>query len=238
MKKRIINERPDWEFWVADNVADWDAPSHWERRRCFSMEEKLKPGMVLLDVGAEHGWLSALYASFVGPENMVLIEPSPEFWPNIRKTWAANGYADPLACWAGFVSNVNKNDSTDFAPGWPLYADLDAPECGGMAYRYLFGEHDIPAITIDTLALTLGRPVDAITIDIEGAELLAIHGATDVLTYAKPLVWISIHPDLMERDFGQAKQELLDLMDRRRYDGTLLEIDHEEHWLFLPRGLA
>ena len=137
MKLREINEQPRWTYWVPDSIADWDAPSHWERERLASMEEHLKPGMVLYDVGTEHGWLSAVYGGFVGYENMVLIEPSPEFWPNIRKIWECNGFPEPLAAFQGFIGD----QADPLGPGveaesiWP--ACSVGPECGAMAYRYL-----------------------------------------------------------------------------------------------------
>lgn len=234
MKPRIINERPDWEFILPDSIADWDAPSHWERARCASMEKELSPGMVLYDVGSEHGWLSALYATFVGPENMVLIEPSPEFWVNIRKTWDANGFADPLFCFDGFVSDESDAVSLLGPREWPESARLDGPEEPAMAYRYLFGGHPIPKLTIDDLAIAARRPPDAITVDIEGAELLAMRGAADTLAIYRPLVWISVHPDLMRRDFGVGPVELFDFMDRAGYHREHLETDHEEHHFFRP----
>lgn len=242
MKRRVINENKDWNFWVPDSIADWDAPSHWERERLASMQRHLKPGMVLYDIGVEHGWLSAVYGGFVGHENMVLVEPSPEFWPNIRMTWQHNGFPGPLAAYVAFAGD--KVAGEPFSDVWPAAAD--GPECGAMAYRYI-GQHvDIPTITIDRIAVENtyedwesraidrdGTP-DAITIDIEGAELLALQGATDVLEQCRPLVWISIHPDLMERDFGYTDTELHIFMAEMGYHGKHIHTDHEEHWLFTP----
>lgn len=234
MKPRTINEIEEWTFILPDSIADWDAPSHWERARCQSMWSILKPGMTLYDVGSEHGWLSALYGTFVGHENMVLIEPSPEFWVNIHKTWVANGFADPAYCWPGFVADESDGPPWISGSDWPSFADVDAPEIGGMAYRYLGGEHPIPRITIDDLVSLSGIVPDAITMDIEGAELVAMRGAARTLRTYRPIVWISIHPDLMERDFGHTKRELKEFMMGCGYDADLLEIDHEEHWLFRP----
>jgi FkbM family methyltransferase len=167
---------------------------------------------------------------------MVLIEPSPEFWVNIRKTWVANGFREPKWCWSGFISDEDALDGADLTGNWPVSADLEAPECPGMAYRYLFGPHPIPKITIDTLVATSDIVPDAITIDIEGAELLALRGAEFTLRNDGPTVWVSVHPDLMERDFGHTPAQLHAFMADLGYSGELLEIDHEEHHLFLPEG--
>ena len=233
MKLREINEQPRWTYWVPDSIADWDAPSHWERERLASMEEHLKPGMVLYDVGTEHGWLSAVYGGFVGYENMVLIEPSPEFWPNIRKIWECNGFPEPLAAFQGFIGD----QADPLGPGveaesiWP--ACSVGPECGAMAYRYL-GTEGINTRSIDQLA-GLGFPPDAVTIDIEGAELLALWGAEGTLRHHRPLVWVSVHEDLMRRDFSLDPLALHRFMESVGYLGEYLVTDHEAHWLFMPK---
>lgn len=231
MKLREINERPEWTFWVPDSIADWDAPSHWERARLASMQELLKPGYTLVDVGTEHGWLTAVYGGFCGHENVILVEPSPEFWPNIRLIWEHNDFPNPFACYQAFAGDENAGEY-EVPDMWPDCAEGD--EIGAMAYRYIGQHADIATVTIDKIALNHDVWIDAITIDIEGAELLALRGAAHVLIEHRPLVWVSIHPDLMERDFGHKRSDVLDLMASLDYTAERLEIDHEEHWLFRP----
>ena len=230
MKLREINENPEWTYWLPDSIADWDAPSHWERERLASMQAYLRPGMVLYDIGVEHGWLSAVYGAWCGYENMVLVEPSPEFWPNIHKVWTRNLFPGPIGCFQAFAGERTRGKPINDV--WP--AASDGPECGGMAYRYMFDKAhaaDVPTITIDRIAAAT-RPPDAITIDIEGAELVALRGAKKVLKNFRPLVWVSIHDDLMERDFGHLPSELHAFMEDYGYKGQFIHRDHEQHWLF------
>lgn len=233
MKQAMINYRQDWTFWLPDSVANWDAISHWERERLASMERWLQPGMVLYDIGTEHGWLSAVYGSFCGHGSMVLVEPSPEFWPNIRLTWQHNGFTGPLGCYVAFAGE--QLDGEPFSDVWP--AESDGDEIGAMAYRYIGQHSGIPTVTVDWLAAQAPpmAPPDAITVDVEGAELLVMRGAADTLDdHRPPFVWISIHPDLMERDFGHTPDMLHEFMADHGYHGKLLGIDHEEHHLFRP----
>ena len=199
MKSREINENPNWTYIVPDTIADWDGPSAWERVRLASMQAHLKPGMVLYDVGTEHGWLSAVYGAFTGHGNMVLIEPSPEMRVNIRKTWDANGFDDPIASFQMFCG-ASPSTPSRFAPPWPECSDgfAEADECPAMAYRYI-GDAEIPTTTIDQIAASTKRPPDAITVDVEGFEMAVMRGAEKTLRKHRPLVWISVHPDLMER---------------------------------------
>ena len=238
MKEKIVNGR--WVLWTTDTVAEWDGGTGdysvrrgWEFERFESLQRNLKYGDVFFDIGAEHGWMSALIGrEFVGAENMVLFEPSPEFWINIRKTWVYNGLNDPLGCYQGFVG-----PETTVPPkrGWPDAAEPNAPEHPSMAYRVLGSHNDVPAqVSIDDYVEIRKQIPDAINIDVEGAEGKVISGATKTLQEHKPLVWVSIHPDMLERDHDSSKAEFLDLMGSLDYVGDHLGTDHEEHWLFRP----
>lgn len=231
MKQALINNR--WSLIVPDQIADWDAITGWERKRFRSMEEHLRPGMVLFDIGAEHGWISAILASFVGPGYMVLVEPCPEMWANIRLIWQDNKLADPRLMIQALVDEEGDAD---------LSGALEWPECAGgnehpaTSYRYLHEPKHVeetPVTTVD--AITKLVVPDALTIDVEGAELRVLAGAADTLTDHRPLVWVSIHPDLMERDYDATPDGLHRYMDLMGYHGTHLGTDHEEHWYFTPR---
>lgn len=233
MKPREINENPAWTYILPDSIAAWDAPSA-GNVRLASMQAHLKPGMVLYDVGTEHGWLSAVYGAFTGHGNMVLIEPSPEMWINIRKTWEANGFDDPIASFQMFCG-ASPSTPSRFAPPWPECSDgfAEADECPAMAYRYI-GDAEIPTTTIDQIVTSTKRPPDAITVDVEGFEIAVMRGAEMTLLKHRPLVWISVHPDLMERAGWPDVQELFDFMTGLGYGREYLGTDHEQHHLFVP----
>lgn len=224
MKLREINEKPEWTYWVPDSVADWDAPSHWERERLASMQKHLVEGDVLVDVGVEHGWLSAVYGGFCGYDNMILVEPSPEFWPNIKGVWQFNGFPGPIACYQAFCGEQSVGHPVNDV--WPDCAE--GVEVGGMAYRYMDKHTDIPTIAIDDLEVD----VDALTIDVEGAELRVLQGAKRTLVDRDLKVWVSIHWDLMERDFGHTPDDVHEFMASVGYEGQHIHTDHEAHWLF------
>ena len=72
----------------------------------------------------------------------------------------------------------------------------------------------------------------AITIDVEGAELLVLRGAQKTLKENNVKVWVSIHPDLSQKDYKKSKNDLLEFMEKIGYQSELLGIDHEEHHYF------
>lgn len=235
-----IGESQDYEFEFELPVplADWDVFDYWERERFHSMRDHLKPGMVLFDVGTEQGWCNLIYASFVGPQNMVLIEPTRLFWPNIRWTWERNyGAAMPLRYYDGLFSSETDDAHIYFEMGWPYIHPKDDKLIDRNAYQYIH-EHsdDVRQMRLDDFVARSSTIPDAITIDVEGAELSVLKGAEETLRTAQPLVWCSVHPDLMERDYRVTDGELHTYMSSLGYHTEHLATDHEQHWLYIPRG--
>ena len=94
---------------------------NWERERFDSMEELLKPGMVLYDCGAFDGWQDVILSRFVGGgQNMVLIEPVAENWANIKATWEANGVDVPRATYMGLIAPASQMKAARlYKSEWP-----------------------------------------------------------------------------------------------------------------------
>lgn len=223
---------PEYQLVLPEPLASWDVWEYWERPRVHSLCDHLEQGMVLFDIGTEQGWCNLVYAQFVGPENMVLIEPTQEFWPGIKATWQKNGYPDPAACYDGLLSDKTTDSRTSFDP-WPVACDGDLIDRN--KYQYVH-EHEagILEMRLDDLVWFGNTVPDAITIDVEGAELLVLHGAENTLREWHPKVWVSVHPDLMARDYGTGPDELHAFMESLGYRGEHLATDHEQHWMYTP----
>lgn len=227
MKNRLVNDR--YNVIVPDHIADWDAPSEWERARLLSMEKHLSKGDILYDVGAEQGWQSAILAQFVGGENMVLIEPDGKAWPNIRQTWEANNLAKPAAFFVGCLGQESTEGA--WSKSWPDVSEGELQTSFG--YESLRGNG--AQIRLDQLVDLTGLTPDAISIDVEGAEMEVLKGAVNTLNHQMPQVWVSVHPDLMEKDYNAKEKELHDYMKSFAYKHEDLGWDgHEQHHFFYP----
>lgn len=222
-----------WEYEVTmpDWLAEWDVYGDWEVERFNSMRDNLAQGDVLFDIGAEIGWQSIIYAKFVGPENMVLIEPTAEFWANIMCTWYNNFVQPPLACYYGLISD--KTTSNFVLPKHLFPAEAEGELIHKLAYRYIH-EHGkrMPQMKLDDYVRLTGIQPDALTMDTEGAELPILRGAEQTLKSRSLKVWVSIHPELGKKDYGYEPAEIIAFMSGCGYKGTRLAIDHEEHWYF------
>jgi FkbM family methyltransferase len=214
----------------------WDITNGgWEPERLADMADHLGDGDVIYDIGAEEGDLPALWASWGC--RVVLFEPNPRVWPNIRVIFDGNDLSDRvLASFVGFAGerdyepdSRNRLVRWELAERWPREAY--GPVIGDHGFLNLCERPDVPSITVDTAASETMSPT-AITIDVEGAELRVLKGAVRTLATYRPIVWVSIHPEFMGEMYGDRPDQIHDLMGGLGYEGQHLATDHEEHWRF------
>ena len=215
-------ERPEWPWWEAARLA--------------AMHHVIEPGMVVYDVGAEEGDLSALYATWGA--RLVLVEPNPRVWPTIRLTFAANQLETP-GWFVGLCSDVTEDEpplldvEEGERDGWPICACRKPfPEHG---FRHLW-EHTVstPQVTLDDLVARTGLVPDVVTMDVEGSEGYVVRGALDTLKEFRPVVFISIHPEFMKDLYGEHPLDIHRVMADMGYRSWFLATDHEDHFMYLP----
>ncbi len=247
-----INDR--WSLLLPAHRAGRYSWSWWEATRLACMHHYLGDGgHVVWDVGAEEGDFPALWASW--GNDVVLFEGNARVWPNIKAIFDANELV-PLATFPGFAADQDGRDGDRHdaehvgwrgGPLWPTSAN--GPVISDHGFCNLSERPDIPRLRIDTLASAavpgagdpedpgsyrgLGAP-DALTIDVEGSELRVLWGAKETLASARPLVWVSIHPEFMADMYGDSPDDLHALFDALGYERTFLTRDHEEHWFMWP----
>lgn len=221
----------EYEFWLNEPLASWDVYDYWEFARVKSMQQHLKKGDILFDIGTELGWCNLAYAAMVGPSKMVLIEPTPEFWPNIKALWEKNFVVPPLACYSGLFSDKTTHGAVLLKQTFPPESNGDLLDHNSYKYIHEHG-NVIPQITLDDYVGATGIIPNALTIDTEGSELLILKGAEKTLTNNEVKVWVSEHDQLAEQNYGVKKGELQEYMKSLGYVGQFLGEDHETHKLY------
>ncbi len=224
-------------------VPSWMETAHdwwpdWEVARFRSMEENLKKGDILFDVGTETGWISAIYAQFVGAEYMCLFEPTPELWPAIRATWQQNGLATPKTGCCALVSDVDVKVGGDGSMMIGCWPDAASGELllENVKYNHINEDcHRRDQITVDYFVERTEIEPRAITIDVEGAEFQVLRGAEKTIRRCRPLIWVSIHEAFMVDRYKIWPSTLRLFMESCGYHPTFLAEDHEGHWFFQPR---
>ncbi|KAG2327929.1 hypothetical protein Bca4012_036962 [Brassica carinata] len=104
------------------------------------LENNLKPGMRVLDVGSGTGYLTACFAVMVGSEGRVIgVEHIPELVASSIKNIEASAAASPLLKQGSLAIHVG-----DGRKGWAEFAPYDAIHVGAAA-------PEIPEALIDQL---------------------------------------------------------------------------------------
>lgn len=235
---KMFNTRVNgkWNIVLPEHRATVPNWPFWEKERLAAMYAAIRPGDAILDIGAEQGDMSALFAKWAGPNgDITLIEPSQGFWPNIKATFEANGLK-PYRCYQALVSRKTEAQITDVQGKlyeWPVAArgeiNLD------VGFSHLNEKPDIPVVAIDDLDLP---DVDIITMDIEGSEYEAVEGMLKTIDKFKPTIFISVHPEFMWREHGHTPDDLHVMLHKAGYEGTYLAFDHEQHWMYKPKAGA
>ncbi len=150
----------------------------------------LRPGMGVLDIGANIGWFTMLSASLVGPGGFVLaMEPNPANARLLEASRRLNGFAHVM------VSQTAAGQATGLLA---LYAQ----DSNGMTAAPpdtldgLLAARTVPCVPADALVPT-ERPIGLVKVDVEGAEYLALKGAEATLARNRPVVISEFSPSLM-----------------------------------------
>lgn len=175
----------------------------------------LSPGMTVLDIGANIGQYTLVASRRVGPTGQVhAFEPSPHLAGRLKENLAMNGITNVV------VNEVAVSDAVGEAvlscpdPDNPGENTIVSAGADGRPTTSV----PVKTTTIDTyLAERSVRRVDLVKIDIEGAELLALRGASALLARDDaPLFIMELNPRTLSYG-GAGSRDLLDLLKQHGY---------------------
>jgi FkbM family methyltransferase len=152
--------------------------------------ERLRPGMVFYDLGANIGLFSLLAARLVGPAGQVIsFEPDPSTAARLGRNIARNGYQNATVIQAGVWSTTGRRMFE--------VADASSPDHG--LGKFASAEAEGKNIVVDCFALDdfvkkVAAP-DAIKCDVEGAEVEVLRGAKKVLLGYRPWIVCELHSE-------------------------------------------
>lgn len=152
-------------------------------------ERRLRPGLRVIDIGANIGWFTLLAASRVGPTGEVIaVEPDRDNAALLEASRRINGFANvrllPVAAGreSGAVAIFRAYSNAATAP----LAALDP-----------LRSEIVPAIRLDDVVEAERGPIGLIKADVEGAEPLALGGLERVLRRDRPVIVCEFAPGMM-----------------------------------------
>jgi FkbM family methyltransferase len=156
------------------------------------LREQIRPGDVILDIGAFLGGYAIPLARWAGAHGRVLaFEPSPASFATLCRHLEMNGFGPPrvVARCAAVGARDERRGLITFE-GEP-YRNMIVPE-GAPASSTV-----VEVVTVDSICATLGRPPDWIRMDVQGLEFDVLRGAGAVLREGGGRLRIvaEVHPD-------------------------------------------
>jgi FkbM family methyltransferase len=190
-------------------------------------------GGTFIDVGAHIGWYSLKAAKAVGPSGHVIaVEPNRETLTRLRDNIRASGVSSvvsvaPVAC-ADSETTLTFYAASHRNTGESSLSAANASQEGAIAASY-----PVRARRLDDIAREAGvNRVDAIKIDVEGAEFLVLRGAAEILERYRPVVAVEVI-DHQLRAMGASADELMAFM---RSHGYAPKGIYDFNTVFVPVG--
>lgn len=154
----------------------------WETWLTSFMARRIKPGMAVVDAGANHGYYTLMFAHLVGLQGRVAaIEPHPRTTSLLRRSLYANGFQPWVSV---FEMAAGAQDDTVFHLHTPDHEPKNAHVLSTAPGP------GVPAVSVKggRLATMLADwpRVDFMKVDVEGAEEGFIDGAWPILERDRP----------------------------------------------------
>jgi FkbM family methyltransferase len=177
----------------------------------------LKPGMAVVDIGANIGWFSLLSAALVGKTGRVfsfepgmansrflMLNKAVNAFDQITLIHAAASDRIESLAYSSTLSNGSVADLTGAEPGLILNSDI------------------VLAMPIDSI-IPPDLPIHLIKVDVEGWEMKALRGAAQTIERWKPKIIAEFTPPALLRDSGLTGEEFLAYFKERGYSFEVIQ---------------
>jgi FkbM family methyltransferase len=157
------------------------------------VQQHLRPGGIVVDVGANWGYFSLLAAAAVGAKGTVFaLEPDPRQFEALSCNVSANGFRQVSALQSAASAEEGRLSLLGYDEGQANrgVSRVAGPSAPGRRF-------DVRATSVDLLTAACPR-VDIVKIDVEGAEDAVLDGMRDGLTRRRyRALVLELHPDLL-----------------------------------------
>lgn len=190
----------------------------WTQSEILVLSQLIRPGMVVVDVGANVGTHTLAMAGMVGPKGRVVaLEPQPFIFRLLSANLVMNGCENVVTVNAGAgrsagwldVPNIGYEASVNYgALGLePFARELDSPRDGAP----------VPLMRLDDIPAARGASL--LKIDAERMEVSVIEGARELIGRNRPLLYVENETP------GECSERLI---------GLLMDLDYVCFWDIAP----
>jgi|AntDeeMetagen285_2_1112576.scaffolds.fasta_scaffold05789_2 FkbM family methyltransferase len=159
-----------------------------ERPVVEDLIENLHPDDVFFDLGANHGIYTCLAGTRLNAGSVVSFEPNPETCAELRQNVALNDLTDRVTIFQAAVAD--ESGKAD------LFSDKNMTGSSLVESQKGSGTQTIQVdvVALDSLVDAESLPIpDVVKIDVEGAELQALHGMRSLLEDQCRLIYCEVH---------------------------------------------
>lgn len=201
-----------------------------------------KPGMTVIDVGANIGAHSLPLAKMVGESGAVIaIEPTDWAFSKLKINAELNpSLLRSLLLVKAIITDCSRESPKEFYASWKLLGNDKTPHPihGGS----LCPAQNTESITLDELIASLNLPrVDLLKLDVDGFEYPVLAGGVESLTRWRPVIIMELCP-YVHLEHNQRIEETIELLRSIDYiflserDGKTLSSDAKEMLSLVPTG--
>ncbi|HEV2041386.1 MAG TPA: FkbM family methyltransferase [Casimicrobiaceae bacterium] len=156
----------------------------WESNYATAFCNLLKPGDVILDIGANHGFYSLIAAPRISPGGHVYaFEPSKSFYDLIMASVSVNGLGDIVSVANLALGDADGDVTLAFDRHWSGGGHIEMGRPHGTKSDMPTGleRETVKCVSLDNYLGGKLDKVDVIKMDIEGAEGLALKGMSKII---------------------------------------------------------
>ncbi|MDO3379736.1 FkbM family methyltransferase [Geoalkalibacter halelectricus] len=203
----------------------------WEPALTYWIRERLKPGDIFVDVGANIGYFTVLASEMVGDDGgVVSVEASPSIFEELNRTIERNGIQNVRTLNLAVSNSVGK-------VGIYKSSEKNIGETSILEGRGVLEAEVDSAPLPDILLPSEKEKVRIVKIDVEGAEYFVLDGMRDLLKACPRMeVVVEINPGRL-KSLGKSLEEIFEMFEREGFQAYVVHNDYSAESCLTSRKL-
>jgi FkbM family methyltransferase len=178
----------------------WFVHQRYEPFETSLIEKLAKPGMFVLDVGANVGYYTVILASKVGRSGQVIaFEPDPDNLVLLRRNIQSNRLSNVVCEQAAVMSYEGEATLYRSSINYGDHRVFDSQDDRDFNDGRPRSTVSIRTVSLDKYLRDIGIRPDLVKMDIQGAEMLALPGMIDTLSNPNVMLFCEFWPYALRR---------------------------------------